>query len=105
MIEDQALLERLVKLQEECAEVSQICSKIILWGMDSYHPRDPDQITNNQLLHKEIADITVILRLMIDNGDIQEEKLDENCLIKTKKINNYLQHNIAWNPDDKSRSD
>ena len=97
MIEDKALDERLTKLIEECSEIIQIASKIKLWGFDSYHPRDESQTTNRTLLEHEIGDLIVILELMYPSGDISYDNVHDRIIVKTKKINKYLQHNKVKN--------
>lgn len=46
----------LVRLQEECAELSQVISKIIRFGYDNTYE---DGTTNEQALLREIADVKV----------------------------------------------
>lgn len=46
----------LVRLQEECAELSQVISKIIRFGYDNTYE---DGTTNEQALIREVADVMV----------------------------------------------
>lgn len=52
--------ERLTFLIEECSEVIQIASKILVHGYDSYHPDDPS-VTNTVLLSGEIWDVEALI--------------------------------------------
>ena len=58
-------LERLALVAEECAEVIQIINKIIRHGYESYHPNDPN-ITNRELLSKELSDLIAVATLLTD---------------------------------------
>lgn len=80
-------------LAEECAEIQQICSKIIRFGLNSYHPDDPDKIQNFQKLKNEINDfiaVTDYLKEIIPewNGEVENKKL---VLNKIKKIDHYME--------------
>lgn len=44
-------------IQEECAEVISIISKIKRFGLDSYHPNDIDKVKNFTLLACEFGDL------------------------------------------------
>lgn len=66
-----AQLERLTKLNEECAEVQKCISKIILYGYDSYNPLDEKHEGNKIDLEKEICDVLAIISLMFAKKDIQ----------------------------------
>lgn len=65
--------ERLAMLAEECAEVIQVVGKILRHGYESYHPDDPQRVTNRDLLIKELADIDSIIYGMSLNFDIRSE--------------------------------
>jgi hypothetical protein len=51
-------------LQEEAAEIIQIISKIRRFGMDSYHPDDPDKTSNRILFQREIGDFEAVKKLL-----------------------------------------
>lgn len=42
---------------EECSEVIQIACKIDRFGWFSFHPDDPDETTNLDLLRREMDDV------------------------------------------------
>jgi hypothetical protein len=58
-------------IQEEAAEVIQICSKIIRFGKDSCNPEDIEPISNEQKLMQELGDLFALL-------DIAEEETNLN---------------------------
>jgi len=65
--------ERLAMLAEECAEVIQVVGKILRHGYESYHPETPD-ITNRELLGKELSDLAAVETEMIVRKDISSSK-------------------------------
>lgn len=79
--------ERLVILNEECAEVCAIISKIFRHGFDSYHPDDPST-TNLVLLEYEINDVLAIINEMKNKGDISS-KYDAARWEKKKKWTHF----------------
>lgn len=48
-------------LQEECAELIKIASKNKRWGTKSYHPDDPDEVSNRDKLVQEIGDVLAMI--------------------------------------------
>jgi len=65
--------ERLYMLAEEAAEVIQMVNKILRHGYDGYHPDDPLQTTNSELLQNEINDLLSIVDRMNLYNDIDVE--------------------------------
>lgn len=53
--------ELLVRLMEECAELTKECSKILRWGWGSYNPHDPMRGTNEKNFYREVADVDDIV--------------------------------------------
>lgn len=47
-------------LAEEAAEVIQVVGKILRHGYDNHHPDSPD-VTNRELLRKELVDFGAVL--------------------------------------------
>lgn len=47
----------LVKVVEECGEVAQAASKILLWGYDSYHPTSSEKGDNKSTFLHEWQDL------------------------------------------------
>jgi hypothetical protein len=46
-----------IHLMEECAEVTKVCSKILRFGLDNYHPDRPEDGTNLQKIRAEMEDL------------------------------------------------
>lgn len=76
--------EALVILQEECAEVSQIISKIHRFGPDSKPPTSND--TNLTLLHKEIGDLLCMVKICVDKGLLNPDILEKFIQDKEEKL-------------------
>ena len=90
-----AQLERLVILAEEAAEVQQMAMKTIRHGFDSYSPHDPSQISNTELLEREIGDLLFTIDLLIESGDINLHSIERFKLDKRSRIQRYLHHNLV----------
>lgn len=68
------ILRRVGKTGEECAELSKVCSRITIQGLDGVDPATGE--TNRQALQKEIADVvaqcfTTINALHLDNDAVK----------------------------------
>lgn len=61
----------LEKLQQECAEVIQIASKIKLYGLQSYNPEDPNKVTNLEHLIAELGDVKACYEVVRDRTTIE----------------------------------
>lgn len=81
--------EALDLVQEECAEIIQIISKIRRFGLDSYHPSDPEQRTNSDLFHDEIGDLDLLIELLQLDGHIDPAKIGERKTYKLEKLRKY----------------
>ena len=75
----------LIKLMEECGEVSQACSKIIFMGADNFNP--DTGVTNIEALHMELGDIDAwVKKMRLDEGLIyaysegKQERIEEYIL-------------------------
>jgi NTP pyrophosphatase (non-canonical NTP hydrolase) len=82
--------ELLTVLQEECAEVTQAISKIFRFGEESYHPKDRKKITNHDHLIMELGDIMGVLKLLVEDGHIDEDKLIKAAEDKVKKLDKFM---------------
>lgn len=78
----------LTLLMEECAEIIQICSKIKRFGMDDYHEKTGN-ITNLDLLHRELGDLYCIVKIMVDNGILDIYEIEELAEEKPTKLKKY----------------
>ena len=65
--------ERLAMLAEEAGEIVQIIGKILRHGYESYHPDDPEKITNREHLIRELRDLDGVVYGMCLNGDLKPE--------------------------------
>lgn len=85
-------------LQEECAEVIQVISKIRRFGIQSFHPDDPKQTRNRELLAQEIGDIYGMVEMLIDevvNGQepiLTREDLKVFADLKKRKVVKFLRN-------------
>ena len=66
--------EALVILQEECAEVIQVISKIHRFGLRGYNPVTAEY--NNELLHKEIGDLLCMIDICMKQNILKEADLE-----------------------------
>ena len=70
-----AQLERIAYLMEECAEVIQICGKIIRHGPESSNPNDLESRSNMDLLAEELADVRKAEHLLISAEDVDPDAI------------------------------
>jgi hypothetical protein len=66
--------EALVILQEECAEVIQVISKMHRFGLRGYNPITAEY--NDQLLNKEVGDLLCMIDICIKNNILKEADLE-----------------------------
>lgn len=78
--------ELLGLLQEECAEVIQIASKINRFGFDSYNPYDQSGKSNRTLLEDEIGDVRLIVKLLEELGAVDVDNVVERMKWKRPKL-------------------
>jgi len=78
--------ERLDLMQEECAEVIQICSKIKRFGYDDTKPGQ--NFTNRQRLEEELGHVLNMLEMMVRRKDIEPDMVEQSK--KTKSANIYM---------------
>lgn len=79
--------ELLVILQEECAEVSQVISKIHRFGMEAQNPETREH--NIDALHKEVGDLLCMVELCIEKGILSEEELFLYTAMKREKLKKW----------------
>ena len=68
---------------EECAELTQVCMKIVRFGMNSEYK------DKRQWLIEEAGDVYCMLQLMIKNGLVTQEELEQRAKQKTDKLKTY----------------
>lgn len=79
-------------LQEECAEVIQIASKINRFGPFSKNPEDSNSLSNIELLHQELGDVYAILEILKTQTQlvIDDELIEKMKQKKLSKLEIYL---------------
>jgi len=89
-------MELLGVLQEECAEVIQIISKIRRFGINSYNPAIPEEGTNFELLNLEVADVLSLIEMVKEsrNSPLNEEILHKRIDYKKLKVTRYMRPDI-----------
>lgn len=80
-------LAHIGKLAEECAELSKICARIIIQGLDGVDPETG--VPNMEALGKEIADVTAMQGLCIERYQFDIGLITSRALRKQ-------QHKRAW---------
>lgn len=91
----EAELERLALLNEDCAEVMHIVSKIIRHGYESTDPTKKDSPTNRKLLEKEMGDLEWSLNFMKRVDDVFALQIIEHRARREFEVGKYLHHNIT----------
>ena len=79
--------ELLVILQEECAEVTQVISKIHRFGLYNFNPIIEEH--NNNLLHKEVGDLLCMIELCVEKKILDEKELTHYIAEKRKKLKKW----------------
>ena len=74
--------EMLVITMEECAELSQACSKLIRFEKDSC----PEDISN---LQDEIGDVMCMIELMIEHKVVTIEEIHNRASVKREKLKKW----------------
>lgn len=88
------LVERLLILAEECAEVTQCVSKILRFGVDTPNYYKPE-VTNRDNLAAEIGDVVGLINILIDYGLITRDEIDAQAERKIEKMKLWTR----WNKD------
>ena len=81
--------EMLVITMEECAELSQACSKLIRFEDD----RSEQDVAN---LQDEIGDVMCMIDIMKHSGLVSEEQIEERKKVKKEKL-------MKWSINNKSK--
>lgn len=83
----------LVTAMEECSEIQQAISKSLRFGLDNYHPADP-QNSNVQQILTEYYQLEAVMEMLMDYGILPRVPKWERTRIKTnkaEKVNKYLE--------------
>jgi len=86
----------LIKLSEECAEVSQRALKQIQFGINEVQEGNP--FTNAQRLKSELLDLFCIVKILEDSQAFEEftgEEFDLALENKIKKLQKYVDYSYS----------
>jgi NTP pyrophosphatase (non-canonical NTP hydrolase) len=81
---NQKVLRRVGKTGEECAELSKVCSRITIQGLDGVDPATGE--SNRRALAKEVADVMAQCLETIDALDLPLGFIEERAAIKRKQM-------------------
>lgn len=84
--------ERLALLAEEAGEVVRAVGKILRHGYSSFNPDKEGHLGNRGELELEIGDFAGVIDLMIDAGDINEDRLLTQAEAKRPRMMKYAHH-------------
>jgi hypothetical protein len=84
---EEQLLECLGILQEECAEVIVVASKIRRFGLDTEYVRGEG--TKRSALTQEIGDVLCLIGKLIENKIIDEDEVHAAYLKKKEKLKKF----------------
>lgn len=82
------LQHHLLKLSEECNEIGKLCSKSMLFGLDSVNPETGQQ--NIEALHDELNDLLAVIELLNTEYNFNFSKDDRKISNKIIKMNSYM---------------
>lgn len=86
-----AQIERLALLSEEAGEVVQAVGKILRRGYRRGHPRVKSR-TNRAHLEEELGNFGNAVRMMVDAGDVDFDKIAAAEEEKSQTVGKYLYH-------------
>lgn len=76
------ILRRVGKTGEECAELSKVCSRITIQGLDGVDPATGE--TNRQALQKEISDVVAQCYTTINALGLDDDAVRVRCIEKQR---------------------
>lgn len=86
--------ELIAVLFEECAEVVQICGKILRHGLYSAHPRDLSR-TNDMLLSDEVGHVFAAVEMLASIEVFSRRAVAQSKLRKLKNIQPFLHFHVV----------
>ena len=78
----------LSKMMEECGELTQVCSKVLLHGEFASHPETGE--VNLDRLKQEMVDVMVVIDLLGKEYEIDKEELLPMFEEKVKKVEGLI---------------
>lgn len=85
----QSLIQHaLLKLNEECCEVAQMCSKTSQFGMDEC--MSGQTLTNRERLHAELNDLNAMVELLNEEFGLRYVSDPSAIRMKKMKVQKYL---------------
>lgn len=81
---DPMVLRRVGKTGEECAELSKVCSRITIQGLDGIDPATG--ISNREALTKEIADVLAQCMVTVDALGLDGQAIHSRKLAKEQQM-------------------
>jgi len=72
-------------LQEECAEVSQVISKIFRFGFTSKW----QGVTNTKKLEEELGDVVAMIQLLVEHDIVKQECINAAAAKKRIKLQTW----------------
>lgn len=79
----QNLNELMTITAEECAELTQVCMKIVRFGMNN------EGIPKKQWLTEEAGDVYCMISMLVENGLLTWEELEERANHKKNKLKEW----------------
>jgi NTP pyrophosphatase (non-canonical NTP hydrolase) len=79
----------LTKLMEECAEVTQVCSKALVFGLDDYYKTEYP--SNRIKIQKELEDLMGVMFMLVKDKTIAPLEQD-GIDAKEAKVEKYMQY-------------
>ena len=84
--------ELLSKVTEECAEVIHIIQKIQQHGFESMNPHDVTELTNKEMLQKELGDLKAVVNILVNKRVVFMDAILEASHEKLERIGKYMHH-------------
>lgn len=79
----------LINLIEEAGEITQIASKCLRFGLNSYNPHDVEKTLNRKLLAYEIGNLEHIKNRLFKKGVIYEGDVETGKTTKEMRLTKY----------------
>jgi hypothetical protein len=84
---DPMVLRRVGKTGEECAELSKVCSRITIQGLDGVDPATG--VGNREALAKEIADVMAQCEVTMEALALDADAIDLRSLEKRRQMREW----------------